>query len=101
MRTSGLAISVAMALLFIMTTRAMAEDAKVLKAGIIGLDTSHAPAFAKLLNGDEETGDLAGVKIVAAFPGGSPDISSSADRVEGYTDEFRKMGIAIAPSIDA
>ncbi len=101
MRTSGLAISAAMALLFIMSTRAMAEDTKVLKAGVIGLDTSHAPAFASLLNGDEATGDLAGVKIVAAFPGGSPDIPSSADRVEGYTDEFRKMGIAIAPSIEA
>jgi len=101
MRTNWLVGGAALALLLMATTQATAEDQKVLKAGVIGLDTSHAPAFAKLLNGDEATGDLAGVKIVAAFPGGSPDIPSSADRVAGYTEEFRKLGIAISPSIEA
>ncbi len=101
MRTNWLVGGAALALLLMATTQAKAEDQKVLKAGVIGLDTSHAPAFAKLLNGDDATGDLAGVKIVAAFPGGSPDIPSSADRVAGYTEEFRKMGIAISPSIEA
>jgi hypothetical protein len=76
-------------------------DAKVLRAGIIGLDTSHAPAFAKLLNGPMATGDLAGVKIVAAFPGGSPDVPASADRVAGYTKELANMGVEIVPSIEA
>jgi predicted dehydrogenase len=80
-------------------SRTSAED-KVLRAGVIGLDTSHAPAFAKLLNGPEATGELAGVRVVAAFPGGSPDIPASADRVEGYTNEFKKMGIEIVGSID-
>jgi predicted dehydrogenase len=79
--------------------RAQGED-KVLKAGVIGLDTSHAPAFARLLNGPEATGDLAGVRVVAAFPGGSSDIPPSADRVKGYTEEFQKMSIEIVPSID-
>jgi hypothetical protein len=96
-----MALGAAIALQLTMTSGVAAQETKVLKAGVIGLDTSHAPAFAKLLNGDEATGDLAGVKIVAAFPGGSPDIAASADRVEGYTSEFRKMGIGIAPSIEA
>jgi len=78
-----------------------AEDAPVLKAGVIGLDTSHAPAFAKLLNSPKATGDLAGVKVVAAFPGGSPDVPASADRVAGYTKEFREMGIEIVDSVEA
>jgi hypothetical protein len=78
---------------------AQGED-KVLRAGVIGLDTSHAPAFARLLNGPEATGELAGVRVLAAFPGGSPDIPASADRVAGYTKEFREMGIEIVPSID-
>ena len=30
-------------------------------------------------------GDLAGIRVVAAYPGGSPDVASSRDRVEGYT----------------
>jgi predicted dehydrogenase len=74
---------------------------KVLRAGIIGLDTSHAPAFTGLLNGDKATGDLAGVKIVAAFPGGSLDVPASADRVAGYTKQLSEMGVEIVPSIDA
>jgi predicted dehydrogenase len=77
-----------------------ASDAKVLRAGVIGLDTSHAPAFAELLNGPKATGELGGVKVVAAFPGGSPDVPASADRVEGYTKRFAEMGIEIVPSID-
>lgn len=74
---------------------------KVLRAGMIGLDTSHAPAFAGLLNADSVKPELAGVKIVAAFPGGSPDLPASADRVEGYTKKLAELGVKIVPSIDA
>jgi predicted dehydrogenase len=101
MRAIYLALGAALALQSTMTGDGLAQEGKALKAGVIGLDTSHAPAFAKLLNENEAEADLAGVKIIAAFPGGSPDIPSSADRVEGYTSEFRKMGIGIAPSIEA
>jgi predicted dehydrogenase len=82
------------------TNTAAGQD-KVLRAGIIGLDTSHAPAFAELLNGPEATGDLAGVRVLAAYPGGSPDVPASADRVEGYTKKLAGMGVEIVPSIDA
>jgi enterochelin esterase-like enzyme/predicted dehydrogenase len=72
-----------------------------LKAGIIGLDTSHVVAFTKLLNGPNAKGDLAGVRVVAAFPGGSPDLKESRDRVEGFTKELReKYDVAIVDSID-
>ncbi|HEV3119573.1 MAG TPA: Gfo/Idh/MocA family oxidoreductase [Gemmataceae bacterium] len=78
------------------------EPAKQLKAGIIGLDTSHVTAFAGLLNKPGARGVLAEVRIVAAYPGGSQDIPSSRDRVEGYTKELRdKYGVAIVDSIDA
>jgi predicted dehydrogenase len=82
------------------TRAASAEEEKIIRAGVIGLDTSHAPAFAELLNGPKATGELAGVKVVAAFPGGSPDLPASADRVEGYTQKFRQLGVEIVPSID-
>jgi hypothetical protein len=72
-----------------------------LRAGIIGLDTSHAGAFTQLLNAANPSPELAGVRVVAAFPGGSPDVASSRDRVAGYTQEMReKYGVAIAGSID-
>jgi len=80
---------------------AAATELKVIRVGVIGLDTSHAPAFAKLMNDPKATEDVAGCKVVAAYPKGSPDIESSTTRVPGYTEEFQKMGIEIVDSIPA
>lgn len=72
-----------------------------LKAGIIGLDTSHAVAFTRLLNAEKPKPEVAGVRVVAAYPGGSHDIPSSRDRVAGYTSELRdRHKVAIVDSID-
>ncbi|MCI0376301.1 MAG: Gfo/Idh/MocA family oxidoreductase [Gemmataceae bacterium] len=80
---------------------APAGEKKVLRAGIIGLDTSHVVAFTRILNNPKNEGDLAGVRVVAAFPGGSNDIPESYKRVEGFTKELRdKQGIEIVGSID-
>jgi len=74
---------------------------KPLKAGIIGLDTSHVVAFTQLLNAPTPKRELAGVRVVAAYPGGSPDIPSSRERVAGYTQELHeKFGVTIVDSID-
>jgi hypothetical protein len=82
--------------------RAGAEPSSApLRAGIIGLDTSHAPAFTQLLNAANPKPEVAGVRVVAAYPGGSPDIASSRDRVEGFTRTLKeKYGVAIVGSID-
>lgn len=74
---------------------------KTLKIGIIGLDTSHAPAFTKILNDPEAKEDVAGCRVVAAYPKGSPDIQSSVERVPKYTEEVKGMGVEIVDSIDA
>ena len=65
---------------------------------MIGLDTSHVPAFAKLFNGPKATGDLAGIKIVAGYPGGT-DFAPSKTRVEKFTADLKGMGIEIVDSI--
>ncbi len=74
-------------------------DEKVIRIGIIGLDTSHVPAFTKMFNDPKATGDLAGFKVVVGFPGGSPDIPSSRDRVEKFTSDLKAMGVEIVDSI--
>lgn len=80
----------------------VAADATApLKVGIIGLDTSHATAFTKIINDPKNTGDLANMKVVAAYPGGSKDIESSASRVEKYTADVKAMGVEIVDSIPA
>lgn len=83
---------------------ARADDAapgKVIRAGIIGLDTSHAPAFTDLFNDPNAAPEIAGIKVVAAFPGGSEDLPSSRDRVAGYTKDLRDKGVEIVDSIPA
>jgi predicted dehydrogenase len=78
------------------------EPAQPLRAGIIGLDTSHVEAFTRLLNNPKAKGVLADVKVVAAYPGGSPDLKDSRDRVAGFTQTLRdKYGVEIVDSIDA
>jgi predicted dehydrogenase len=78
----------------------IADDPPAIRVGIIGLDTSHAPAFTKLLNGDNPPPEVANCRVVAAFPKGSPDIESSVSRVPEYTKEMEKMGVKIVGSID-
>ena len=67
---------------------------------MIGLDTSHVPAFANLLHDSTQEYHVPGGRIVAAYPGGSPDFALSLSRVEGYTAELRdKHGVEIVESI--
>ena len=74
---------------------------KLIRVGMIGLDTSHVISFTKIINDDDATGDLADIKIVAAYPGGSPSFPPSRDRVEGFTKQVAAMGIEIVDSIPA
>lgn len=77
-----------------------AASGKSLKAGIIGLDTSHAIAFTKTLNAATPKPEVAGCRIIAAYPKGSPDIKSSVDRVPDYIEQMKKLDVAIVDSID-
>jgi hypothetical protein len=70
------------------------------RVGIIGLDTSHSTAFTKALNTDESGQTYSGYRVVAAYPYGSKDIESSTKRIPGYTDEVKKLNVAIVDSID-
>ena len=72
-----------------------------IRVGIIGLDTSHALAFAKLLNAEDPPAELAGCPVVAAYPQGSPDIESSTSRIPKYTEQMKELGVVIVDSIDA
>jgi hypothetical protein len=70
---------------------------KDLKVGIIGTDTSHVPAFTQQFQSHLEWR----MKVVAAFKGGSPDLPTSANRVEGFAKTIQdKYGVEIVGSID-
>jgi predicted dehydrogenase len=73
----------------------------VLRAGIIGCDTSHVEAFTKLINKADAPAPFDAVEVVAAFPGGSPDIKKeSMDRVPGYVKKLKDMNVKIVDSLD-
>ncbi len=78
-----------------------AERATVapLEIGIIGLDTSHVIAFTELFNDPKAAGEIATMRVVAGYPGGT-DIPASADRVAGFTDRLGEMGVEIVDSIE-
>lgn len=90
----------ALHVLLIPLSLAAQEPLKPLRAGIIGLDTSHVPAFTKLFNGPKADGDLAGIKVVAGYPGGT-DMPASRDRVAKFTEQVREMGVEIVNDIPA
>ncbi|HNR41590.1 MAG TPA: Gfo/Idh/MocA family oxidoreductase [Bacteroidales bacterium] len=70
------------------------------RIGIIGLDTSHSVAFTQALNEPSAGPEFGGWKVVAAYPRGSNDIKSSVERIPGYTEDVKKLGVEITGSID-
>jgi predicted dehydrogenase len=63
-------------------------SANELRIGLIGLDTSHCIAFAKRLNDPADPEHIKGGRVVAAFPGGSPDFKLSISRVPGFVKQL-------------
>jgi predicted dehydrogenase len=74
------------AILFLCASTAVAAG---LRLGIIGTDTSHVTAFTQILNDESSPDHVPGGQVVAAYKGGSPDIESSAARVDQFADELR------------
>lgn len=74
------------------------DSLKQLRAGIVGLDTSHVPAFTKLFNKGEKEGELAGIRVTTGYTGGT-DMPASATRKEKFTQQLRDMGVEIVDTI--
>lgn len=82
-----------------LSSSAMSSKAAGKRVGIIGLDTSHSIAFTKSLNTPGAGSQYKGYTVVAAYPYGSKDIQSSAERIPGYIEDVKKLGVAITSSI--
>lgn len=75
---------------------------ETLKIGMIGLDTSHCPAFTKLLHEKDNPHYVEGGQVVAAYPGGSQEFANSRNRVEQITAQMRdELKVPIYDSIEA
>lgn len=76
------------------------EPAAPIRVGIIGLDSYHSVAFTQLFHDPKVTGDLAGIRVVAAFPAGSPDIEESVENLPKWTKQIQPYGVEIVDSIE-
>src|SRR5674476_21532 len=87
--------------ILVFLTCTLCASAIDLRVGIIGTDTSHVPAFAKLLNGDANAVDhIAGARVLAAYKGGSQDIEESIGRVDRFAEEIQtRYGVEIVPDM--
>ncbi len=84
---------------FVGSVSAQAE--KPIRVGMVGLDTSHVIAFTKIFNDPNNPEHVPGLKIVAGFKGGSPDIESSYSRVDKYTQQLQEeFGVEIVDTVE-
>jgi len=72
-----------------------------MKVGIIGIDTSHASAFASLLNRADKKPEHEGFRVVAAYQWGSRDIPSSVNRYPRFLADMVKNNVEMVDSIPA
>ena len=69
--------------------------------GIIGTDTSHATVFTDLLNNPDNPQYVPGGKVIAAYPGGSPDIPVSRERIDEFTQTLiGKYAVEMCSSVE-
>jgi predicted dehydrogenase len=73
-------------------------EEKLIRLGLIGLDTTHVIAFTQYINDPKNDTSC---RVVTGYPGGSPDFPASASRVEKFTQQLReRLGVEIVDSIE-
>ena len=71
-----------------------------IRLGIVSTDTSHVIHFTRILNEARDPGHVPGARVVAAYKGGSSDIPSSRNRVDGFEQQLIKTyHVEIVPDI--
>jgi hypothetical protein len=88
------------ALFAVLSSASSLSAEEPLKVGMIGLDTSHCLAFAKLLNNTADAKLIPNCRLTLVYPKGSPDIESSVSRVPQYTEDIQKLGVKVINDLE-
>ena len=73
----------------------------VIRVGMIGCDTSHCGGFARRFHDPKAPSAMKGLRVVAAYPSFSPDLKSSASRVDAYKKDLaEKHGVKMVDSVE-
>jgi predicted dehydrogenase len=80
---------------------ASAQNTRPVRIGVLGLDNYQGLAYTQLFNDPKASGDLAGLRVVAAFPAAaSADIPESVDSLPKWKAEIVKQGVKLVASVD-
>ena len=86
---------------FCLPGSATADPPSPVRVGVLGLDNYQAVAYAQLFNDPKAAGDLAGVRVVAAFPAeASADIPESVDSLPKWKQQIGSFGVELVNSVD-
>ncbi|MBI2807172.1 MAG: Gfo/Idh/MocA family oxidoreductase [Planctomycetes bacterium] len=86
---------------FIPSSVLHAQPTKVVRVGVLGLDNYQAVAYAQLFNNPKATGDLAGLRVVAAYPGqASADIPESVASLPQWKKQITAFNVKLVGSVD-
>jgi len=76
-------------------------DPKPVRVGILGLDNYQAVAYTQLFNNPKAAGDLAGLRVVAAFPAqASADIPESVESLPKWKEQIVKFDVELVGSVE-
>jgi predicted dehydrogenase len=79
-----------------------ASSAEPVRVGILGIDNYQSLAFTQVWHKPpEDNPDAGGLKVVAAWRGGSPDIEETLVDIERWEPHLTKHGVTMEDSIDA
>ncbi|MBM4076956.1 MAG: hypothetical protein FJ267_15105, partial [Planctomycetes bacterium] len=76
-------------------------SAAPIKVGIVGLDNYQALDFTTQFHNPNSPPELQGLRVIAGFPGGSPDIEESVTSLPKWLPLLKDQGVEILDSIDA
>ena len=85
---------------FVVLSAAIAQEKPPVRIGVLGLDNYQAVAYSQLFNDPKATGDLAGLRVVAAYPIGSSDIEESVQGLPKWKEQIGTFGVELVGSID-
>jgi predicted dehydrogenase len=78
-----------------------ADNPKPVRVGVLGLDNYQAVAYTQLFNDPKASGDLAGLRVVAAFPAAaSDDIPESVESLPKWKADIVKYDVKLVDSVD-
>jgi predicted dehydrogenase len=80
---------------------ARAENPKPVRIGVLGLDNYQAVAYTQLFNDPKASGNLAGLRVVAAFPApASEDIAESRESLPRWKEQIVKLDVKLVDSVE-